>query len=306
LEIAYLSSNFITSFDAEELFPGNSGQLVNILYLDVNNFTRIGGDSGTNFRGLPALQELSLNLNDNLALIEPDAFSGLTNLISLSLEDNLLTALPPGVFEGAFRRSMSSQDPTRPLTHRTDLTGLLLLDLRRIPHLGLLPQGLFATMCNLHTLYLDDTPYDAFLDNTFSGWGACPGIFAAYFTVSLRELCEAQMAVGIEGSCVAAGCDEGLCDVCASQSSCESKAWCSWDGDGEDAGRCSDPLRAPDLMSFYECARFCSFEVEGATVPCLETEEDFTVLESRSRGSNSWVGFMRAEQDGNFIWVDDS
>ena len=102
MEKAYLESNFLSSFDAEVLFPGNSGQHMHFLYLQANNFTRIGGDSGTSFRGLPALQELFLNLNDNLALIEPDAFNGLTNLGSLHLDDTALTTLPPGVFEGAF------------------------------------------------------------------------------------------------------------------------------------------------------------------------------------------------------------
>jgi hypothetical protein len=273
--------------------------------LATNNFTGIGGDSGTNFRGLSALWDLHLQTN-YLTLIEPDAFNGLTNLGILHLENTTLTTLPPGVFEGAFRRSMSFRNPTRPLTHRTDLTGLQLLDLSRIPSLGPLPQGLFSTMCNVQNLYLDDTPYDAFLDNTFSGWGRCDKIRAgAGENERLQELCWAQVTVNVEGSCIAAGCDEGLCEACASQSSCESKAWCSWAGDGEDPGRCSDQLRAPDLMSFYECAHFCSVEVEGATMPCLATVEDDALLRARGSGGPSWVGYMRAEQHGeDFIWVD--
>jgi hypothetical protein len=275
----------VRNFNAEELFPG--GTDLGFLNAKQCGLTAIGGDSGINLRGMRGLDVLDLSENDFADRIEADAFDGLASLSDISLTYCGITLIEPDAFSG--------------------LTNLHTLDLRRMPHLGLLPQGLFATTCNLQVLYLDDTPYDAFLDNTFSGWGFCTGIFAADETVRLRELCEAQVAVGIEGSCFTADCDEGLCDVCASQSSCESKAWCSWAGDGEDAGRCSDPLRAPDSMTFYECARFCSVEVEGAAVPCLETEEDFTVLESRSRGSNSWVGFMRAEEGGwEFIWVDES
>jgi hypothetical protein len=158
----------------------------------------------------------------------------------------------------------------------------------------------------MEILYLEGTPSDAFLNNTFSGWGYCGGIRAGDETDLLQELCEAQMAVGIEGSCFAAGCDVGMCRSCPSQSSCRNNAWCSWGEDGEDTWRCSDQLRTPDNINFYECARFCSVEVERGTVPCVETEEDHELLKSRSSGVSTWVGYMRAEQDGDFIWVDDS
>ncbi|GMI25376.1 hypothetical protein TeGR_g9627, partial [Tetraparma gracilis] len=63
------------NFDAAALFPGSSGEQLSFLHLENCGLTGIGGESGTNFHGLLALEELRLNDNNFGDGIAEDAFA---------------------------------------------------------------------------------------------------------------------------------------------------------------------------------------------------------------------------------------
>jgi hypothetical protein len=91
------------NFDAAALFPGSSGQQLEELNLDRCGLTGIGGETGTNFHGLLALEKLWLKKNNLGDRIAEDAFDGLANLTRLELKDSGLTSLPARVFSGKLR-----------------------------------------------------------------------------------------------------------------------------------------------------------------------------------------------------------
>ena len=64
------------NFDAAALFPGSSGQQLEFLKLVQCGLTGIGGESGTNFHGLLALEQLHLDNNNFGDGIAEDAFAG--------------------------------------------------------------------------------------------------------------------------------------------------------------------------------------------------------------------------------------
>jgi Leucine-rich repeat (LRR) protein len=64
------------NFDAAALFPGSSGEQLSFLHLDNCGLKGIGGESGTNFHGLLALEELRLSDNNFGDGIAEDAFAG--------------------------------------------------------------------------------------------------------------------------------------------------------------------------------------------------------------------------------------
>lgn len=96
-----------------------------------------------------------------------------------------------------------------------------------------LPQGLFSETCSLKSLDVEEVDIAAFDNNVFAGWPNCGGIIG---NPELRELCEAQQDVYVEGSCNDQACRTGTCSACASESWCGSYGWCTWLG-----GSCSVP-----------------------------------------------------------------
>jgi hypothetical protein len=106
LDSLYLTDNpNLHFFDAAALFPGSSGQLMKHLGLSNCGLTGIGGESGTSFHGLPALEELYLEENNFGDGIAVDAFNGLASLDKLTLRNSGLLSLPAGVFSGKRRAS---------------------------------------------------------------------------------------------------------------------------------------------------------------------------------------------------------
>jgi hypothetical protein len=64
---------------------------------------------------------------------------------------------------------------------------------------------------------------------------------------------------------------------------------CAWE-----EGKCSDPLLAPLDLSFFECAHFCSYEVEGGKIPCPEefAEQDELLGRHADLGwGGLWLGW---------------
>jgi hypothetical protein len=57
-------------------------------------------------------------------------------------------------------------------------------------------------------------------------------------------------------------------------------------------------------MSLYECAHFCSHEVEGGKIPCIGSIYDEWKLGSRQE-NDFWTGLIR-DDSGNFTWVDET
>jgi hypothetical protein len=99
--------------------------------------------------------------------------------------------------------------------------------------LASLPLGIFAELCSLSWLGINGIDSAAFADNAFAGWPYCdtfegePGV---------REMCEAQQGLFVEGSCEDQLCETGDCSACYSEGSCGSYVWCSWS-----AGSCGAP-----------------------------------------------------------------
>ena len=93
------------NFDAAALFPGSSGQQLENLNLENCGLTGIGGESGTNFHGLLALEKFFLEENNFGDGIAEDAFNGLARLEALILNEAGLTSLPAQVFAGECRSS---------------------------------------------------------------------------------------------------------------------------------------------------------------------------------------------------------
>jgi Leucine-rich repeat (LRR) protein len=105
LEDLRIGFNPMLNFDAAALFPGSSGQQLEVLVIVSCGLTEIGGGSGTNFHGLLALKELYLDTNDFGNGIAEDAFRGLTKLKWVLINDARLTSLPAQVFAGECRSS---------------------------------------------------------------------------------------------------------------------------------------------------------------------------------------------------------
>jgi hypothetical protein len=103
----------VRNFNAEELFPGGTG--LDFLNAKQCGLTAIGGDSGTNLRGMRALNILDLSVNDFADRIEADAFDGLASLRDINLAYCGITSLPAHVFSGELREREGC-DLTRVLT----------------------------------------------------------------------------------------------------------------------------------------------------------------------------------------------
>jgi hypothetical protein len=71
-----------------------------------------------------------------------------------------------------------------------------------------LPEGIFSELCSLYLLEIYGVGSAAFADNAFAGWPHCGGIVGE---PAVREMCEAQQAIFVEGSCSAQLCETGDC-----------------------------------------------------------------------------------------------
>ena len=114
----------------------------------------ITGLKSGDFQGLVYLEELHINENDQLTYygklkeLPGGVFDGLTNLKSLSLRDNGLTALPNGVFNG--------------------LSNLEYLNLA-VNDLTALPDGVFDGLANLESLSVGNNDLTSLPDGVFDG-----------------------------------------------------------------------------------------------------------------------------------------
>ncbi|GMI24835.1 hypothetical protein TeGR_g6113 [Tetraparma gracilis] len=201
--LVIMGSPDMLNFDAAALFPGSSGQQLGELTLENCGLIGIGGESGTNFHGLLALEQLDLKENNFGDGIAVDAFGGLERLTKLLLDDSGLTFLPARVFSG-------------------------LLALERLYlhwNVGLaLPEGVFSELCSLIFLGLNGAGSNAFTDNAFAGWPYCLRIDGAGGE-GVRDMCEAQQDVFVEGSCTDQLCETGDCSACNSEGTCGSYGW---------------------------------------------------------------------------------
>lgn len=109
-----------------------------------------------------------------------------------------------------------------------------------------------------------------------------------------EESCLGKSCLWEGGVC--SGCSLGVCTECVAEEECVENG-CSWGESG-----CEDPLIAPDAMTFLECARYCSDEVEGARIPCIRSEEENANLRLRNRGELPWIGVAMLET--GLGWID--
>jgi hypothetical protein len=188
----------------------------------------------------------------------------------------------------------------------TTFQGLPYLDWLSLRDTDFLPPRLFSGLCALgfrggSWLNLEDVT--AWSDDTFAGTTLCNAITG---NDAAKEACWEQADADSESMCE---CQLGTCASCGEEDSCSSHSWCAWEADdGALGGRCSDPLIAPTQLSFFECAHFCSHEVEGCRIPCVASIEDSNELWGRSRGQG-WVwngNFQSDESGGGWEWVDET
>ncbi|GMI41460.1 hypothetical protein TeGR_g5044, partial [Tetraparma gracilis] len=205
------------NFNAAALFPGSSGQQLEYLHLENCGLTGIGGESGTNFHGLLAVQQLNLNENNFGDRIAEDAFTGLGKLETLNIIEAGVFSLPARVFSSFLTLEILQ------LSDNLDL---------------LLPEGIFSELCSVTSLGVNGVGSAAFTDNAFAGWPHCNFLIGE---PGVREMCEAQQEVFVEGSCTDQLCETGDCSACSSEGSCGSYGWCAWQGDGNGGGSCTIP-----------------------------------------------------------------
>lgn len=87
-------------FDAQALFPGDSGEHLQILELQDTHLTSLGGNSGNNVQGLSSLAILHLSDNNFGDNIQAGALSDLKSLKQLFLRNAGIRTLPARVFSG--------------------------------------------------------------------------------------------------------------------------------------------------------------------------------------------------------------
>ena len=157
----YLEGNGIIDLPSG-IFDG----LTSLSTLDLHNNSISTLPSGI-FDELTRLYDLSLSEN-SITTLSPGIFDELTRLHGLSLSENSITTLSPGTFDGLTRLwtlDLSHNDiTTLPFGVFDGLTSLRTLDLSHNDiTITDLPEGLFASMVNLHTLKLEGNPGAPFL-----------------------------------------------------------------------------------------------------------------------------------------------
>jgi serine protease 12 (motopsin) len=262
-----------------------------------------------------SLEELRINYQGSGLRLHPDSFEGMSNLTYLEASTNNITEddMHPGLFAGATSlRTIEFYSNTEMrrfnatelfpggsktvwyinldscgLVEGTSFQGLPYLkkvDLRNC--FLVLPPRLFSGFCALRPDRLDLNGTESWSDDTFAGTTLCDAIRN---NDAAKQACEEQADADSESVC---GCQVGTCSSCESEDSCGSHSWCAWEADdGALGGSCSDPLIAPTDMTFFECAHFCSYEVEGGRIPCVASMEDNNELWGRSQGL-----------DQNYVW----
>jgi hypothetical protein len=273
----------------------------------------------------PSLEDLDINTQITGLRLFPNSFEGLQNLRVLDATWNQLTEdnMHPGLFAGATRLreldlSMNSDlgkfaaSELFPggseamaelhlddcgLGEGTDFQGLPNLQRLDFSFNSFIPSRLFSGLCSLQLVALAGYDESEMSDDMFAGTTLCSAI--SDFVLSI--MCEGQADADSGKMC---GCQLGACSLCEEESPCETHSLCAWEADdGALGGSCSDSLIAPAAMDFFECAHFCSHEVEGGRVPCLVTEEDNNELLKRCTGGmEPWIGHYYGE--GGFEWVD--
>lgn len=160
----------VTAFNAPELFSGDSGSLLNTLFLDGSSLGALGEGSGTDFSNLGNLTILGMQLA-KLTTIGEGAFGGLDRLEFLDLGcgvsdsqtgfENAYTSVAPSVFAGLVSLGMPDT------TVIGNLTGLELNDCEK--------RG---------------DGVEAFCDDAFAGM-KCTALHPLLSTAT-RNLCELQ------------------------------------------------------------------------------------------------------------------
>jgi hypothetical protein len=188
------------------------------------------------------------------------------------------------------------------------LVRLRKLDLRgndlRGDDVSSLPPKIFSGLCGMQRLTLDG---DSFHDEVFAGATLCSAIGQPPNpNGNATNACDEQAD---EDSVRACGCIRGACSECELEGECGGHNWCAWEADDSElGGSCSDPLVAPTAMSFFECADFCSHDVEGGRIPCIASTEDNNELWGRDLGEKTckgrgldgrcaWVGYVQTEEN---------
>ncbi|XP_070590474.1 toll-like receptor 5 [Erythrolamprus reginae] len=149
VDILYLNLNFIQEVNATSFLPREK---LKILFLGSQNRSplTIGKDA---FRNLPNLQQLDLG-NNRMILLDPDAFVGLSRVLTIFLHQNSLD------------ESILEEDYLR------DLISLEYLDLSYNRITRVRPHGVFYNMKSLEILNLDTNPIASICEgdlNNFRG-----------------------------------------------------------------------------------------------------------------------------------------
>jgi hypothetical protein len=245
-----------------------------------------------------SLEELWINNQGSDGLrLHPDSFEGLPNLHKLEISTNKITEddMHPGLFAGATslgsielygNTEMRRFNATELFPGGSKTVWVIVLDqcgleegtgFQGLPHLKwldledsvVLPPRLFSGLCALRPDRLNLGNVTEWSDDTFAGTTLCDAI---WHNDAAKQACWEQADADSESVC---GCQLGTCSSCESEDSCGSHSWCAWEADdGALGGSCSDPLIAPGYMDFFECAHFCSYEVEGGRIPCVASMED--------------------------------
>ena len=133
------------------------------LFLNSKGITEVPANA---FQGMGAVAFLALYLNNNrLESLPSSVFAGLSQLVSLDLENNGLTDLPINVFAGLSKLSLlhlAGNSFTTPNIDKNNnvffnLTALRTLQMHNNYKLTSLPIGIFFTLTELRSLYLDTT-----------------------------------------------------------------------------------------------------------------------------------------------------
>jgi hypothetical protein len=189
-----------------------------------------------------------LNMKNQFAglRLHPDSFEGLSMLEWLDINTNKLTEddMHPGLFGDTKLEHLNIMGNPGMLNFDAAAlfpgsSGQHLEELYLTDNADLaLPEGIFSELCSLKLLRVDGVGSAAFTDNAFAGWPHCGNIGGE---PEVREMCEAQQDIFVEGSCSDQQCESGECPACKSEGTCGSNGFCSWQGDGDGGGSCTTP-----------------------------------------------------------------
>ena len=153
-----------------DITEGHLAGIIQLLLVDKG----IGALQAGDFAGLTELGILHLD-NNLLTELPPVIFDGLASLSTLRMNNNLLTELPPAIFDGLGALSVLSLQGNRLTALPADVfSGLAALDTLRLQEnlLTTLSAGVFSDLAALQALFLSQNDLTALPAGVFSSLGA--------------------------------------------------------------------------------------------------------------------------------------